>query len=98
MPEHRFAPPVNVGTMPPMTIPLRPRADACAAIERVSETNSQWGGWCPRPVAIRARWRYADHTASLLLCDVHAAELAGDERLSHLVWFYDATAEDGQPA
>ena len=44
------------------------------------------------------RWRFADEVVSLLLCDVHARELGDDDRLSHVVWFYDATVEDNQPA
>jgi hypothetical protein len=36
---------------------------------------------------------FSDGVVSLLLCDVHARELDHDERLSYVVWFYDATVE-----
>ena len=51
-----------------------------------------------RPVAVRARWWFADEVVSLLPCDVHARELGDDDRLSHVVWFYDVTVEDDRPA
>ena len=47
-------------------MPLRPRHDGCAAIERAP--GGQWGGSCPRQVAVQVHWRFADKVASLLLC------------------------------
>lgn len=63
----------------------------CAVVERAP--GGQWGANCDRPVTVRARWRFYDVTKSLLLCGVHAAELDGDDRLSHVIRFYDATVE-----
>lgn len=74
-----------------MSTPLRPRGDGCAAIDRAP--GGQWGDNCTQPVAVRARWRFADQAASLLLCDHHASELEGDDRLSDVVRFYNASVE-----
>ena len=54
-------------------------ADRCAVIERAP--GGQWGDNCTRPIAARARWRFDDNTASLLLGDQHARLLADEERL-----------------
>lgn len=83
--------------MSEMSVPLHIVAGRCAAIVRRNEV-AQWGSNCLRPVAVRARWRFASEVVSLLLCDVHARQLGDDHRLSHVVWFYDATVEDSQPA
>jgi hypothetical protein len=80
-----------VGTISGMS-PLHVVSGRCAAVERRNEV-AQWGSNCVRPVAVRARWRFADGIVSLLLCEVHARELDHDERLSYVVWFYDATVE-----
>lgn len=80
-----------------MSVPLQVVSGRCAALVRRNEVG-QWGSNCARQVAVRARWRFADEVVSLLLCDVHARELGDDDRLSQVVWFYDATVEDNQPA
>ena len=79
-----------------MSEPLHVMAGRCAVVVRRNEV-AQWGSNCARPVAVRAQWRFADEVVSLLLCAEHARDLSGDDRLSHVVWFYDATVEDSQP-
>jgi len=78
-----------------MSVPLQPRDDGCAVVERVATTDNQWGSTCLRPPAVRARWQSRDSSGSLLLCDQHASDLAADKRLSDVVRLDDAAAEDG---
>lgn len=46
--------------------------------------GGQWGGNCDQPPTVRAVWRFEppDGPKRILLCDQHAAELAGHERLT----------------
>ena len=73
-------------------MPLQPRRDGCAALTRA--IGGQWGAPCDQPPAVSGRWQFHDHTAALLLCDAHAVELGGDERLSGVLRFYNPDVED----
>jgi hypothetical protein len=61
-------------------MPLHPRNDQCAVIERAE--GGQWNGTCRQTPTRRAQWRFESGQMSILLCNQHAAELAGDERLT----------------
>ena len=71
-------------------MPLQPRRDGCAVIGRGSGNCQQ------TPPTLRAVWRFEppEGPKRILLCDQHAVELAGHERLRGVVQFYDATVED----
>lgn len=59
---------------------VSPKPDRCAVI-----VTDNWGrpaDNCDQPATVAAVWRFEAHQASILLCDPHAAELAGNERLS----------------
>ena len=74
-------------------MPLQPRRDGCAVIGRAP--GGQWGPPCNRPPTVRAVWQFdKPGPRRILLCGVHADDLAGDERLSHVVRYYDAAVED----
>ena len=61
-------------------MPLQPRDDGCAVIGRA--VGGQWGDLCDQPATRRAVWRFESGPRRILLCDEHAAELAGEERLT----------------
>ena len=74
-------------------MPLQSRREGCAAIVRAP--GGQWGGPCDQPATVRATWRFdTPGPTRILLCDEHAADLVGRERMSGIVRFYDATVED----
>lgn len=70
-----------MGTLPGMSVPLQPRDDGCAVIDREAD-GGQLGDPCDQPPTVRAVWRFdTPGPVEVLLCDVHAADLAGHERL-----------------
>ena len=66
--------------MPPPH-PIHPTDDRCAVVERANRVG-QWGANCERPPTRRGVWRFVDRDARIVLCDLHAAELVGDDRLT----------------
>lgn len=60
-------------------MPLQPRDNGCAVIGRA--VGGQWGDLCAQPATVRATWRFESGPLRILLCDEHAAELGGVERL-----------------
>ena len=46
--------------------------------------GGQWGDLCDRPATVRATWRFDSGARRILLCDEHAAELDGHERLTRM--------------
>ena len=74
-------------------MPLQSRREGCAAIVRAP--GGQWGGPCDHPPTVRAVSRFdTPGPRRILLCDEHAAALAGEDRLGEVVKFCDATVED----
>ena len=61
-------------------MPLQPRDRGCAVIGRA--VGGQWGDPCNQPPTVRAIWRFESGPRRILLCDDHAAELEGEERLN----------------
>ena len=57
--------------------------------------GGQWGPPCDRPPTVHAVWRFdRPEPEPLLLCSLHADELAGHERLSHVGPLYVASVQD----
>jgi hypothetical protein len=54
----------------------------CAVLAR--DGWGRFGGNCEQPTTHRGLWRYADHTASILLCRQHALEIDGHSQLTML--------------
>jgi hypothetical protein len=73
--EHTFDRAGHIGR-----VAVFPRDRGCAC--EVTDDIGRPVGYCDRPPTRRATWTFADDTARILLCDEHAAELAGHERLT----------------
>lgn len=60
---------------------LRPLDDRCAIL--TDYNMGKGGGNCDQPATVRAVWQFErPGPLEVLLCDEHAAELAGHERLT----------------
>jgi hypothetical protein len=68
--------------------PIRPTEGACAVVARKPGTGGQWDDQCDQPPVWRARWRFdypGRRVETILLCDEHRWDLAGNDRLTD-VW------------
>jgi hypothetical protein len=65
-----------------LVMPISPQPDMCAVLVR--DHWGRYGGNCEQPPTSSGQWRFIDHTAPILLCDRHAAELGGHDRLTAL--------------